>query len=314
MNKPNIMITGCAGFIGSHTLDYFLEKGYKVTGVDVLTYAGKYENFEHNFENKNFSFHELDICELIKIKQICEDRDIDWIINFAAETHVDNSIKSSYEFIDSNIYGIQSLLEVCRELEIKLFHISTDEVYGDIVQGSFEEKDILNPKNPYSATKAAGEHFVCSYSNTYGVEYLMVRPSNNYGPRQHSEKFLPTIVKSLSEGKKIPVYGTGKNIREWTYVKDTAKAVEFILNNSEPNQIYNISSNIEKENIEIVSKVCEQFDRTIPDSIEFVEDRLGHDFRYSVNSDKLFSLGFEIESQFEDNLKETVEFFKGASS
>ena len=154
MNKPNIMITGCAGFIGSHTLDYFLEKGYKVTGVDVLTYAGKYENFEHNFENKNFSFHELDICELIKIKQICEDRDIDWIINFAAETHVDNSIKSSYEFIDSNIYGIQSLLEVCRELEIKLFHISTDEVYGDIVQGSFEEKDILNPKNPYSATKA----------------------------------------------------------------------------------------------------------------------------------------------------------------
>lgn len=311
MNKPNLLITGCAGFIGSHATDYFLEKGYNVDGVDCFTYAGKIKNIQHQYENPNFKLFNTNICNTAAIMEICLLRDIKWIINFAAETHVDNSIRSCDSFIKSNIQGVKSLLEVCKETDARLFHISTDEVYGDIKKGSFKEKDNFNPKNPYSATKAAAEHMVEAYANTYGVDYLMVRPSNNFGPRQHQEKFIPTIMRNLMEGKKIPIYGTGLNIREWTYVKDTARAIEHILLNSKFNKVYNISSSNEQENLQIVKKITNLLDKDFENSIEFVPDRLGHDFRYSVNAKKLSSLGFDLDGQegFDDNLKETIQYY-----
>ena len=283
MSKPNLLITGCAGFIGSHAVDYFLEKGYKDDGVDCVTYAGSASNIRDHYGNRNFKLFNANICNTSKILEICRLRDIKWIINFAAETHVDNSIRSCSAFIKSNIDGVRSLLEVCRQTDTRLFHLSTDEVYGDIKAGSFTETDHLNPKNPYSATKAAAEHMIKAYANTYGVEYLMVRPSNNFGPRQHGEKFLPTIMRKLLNDEKIPIYGTGRNIREWTYVKDTPRAIEHILLNSEFNKTYNISSSNEQENLEIVKKITAILNRDFKSSIEFVPDRLGHDFRYSID-------------------------------
>ncbi len=313
MSKPNILITGCAGFIGSHAVDYFLEKGYNVDGVDCFTYAGKVSNIKHQYENPKFKLFNTNICKTSEILEICQLRDIHWIINFAAETHVDNSIKSCDAFIRSNIQGVKSLLEVCKKTGTKLFHVSTDEVYGDIREGSFTETDNLNPKNPYSATKASAEHMVLSYANTYGVEYLMVRPSNNFGPRQHNEKFLPTILRNLSSGNKIPIYGTGKNVREWTFVKDTPRAIEFIMNNSPLNKVYNISTSNEQENLTIVKTITDLLDKDYETSIEFVKDRLGHDFRYSVDAGKLESLGFTLDGKenFADNLKETIQFYMG---
>ena len=252
--------------------------------------------------------YNLDICNHDKILSICEHSNIEWIINFAAETHVDNSIQACEKFIHSNIKGVQSLLEVCRKTGIKLFHVSTDEVYGDIMSGSFKEDNKLNPKNPYSATKAAAEHMVRAYSNTYGIKYLMVRPSNNFGPRQHDEKFLPTIARKIHNSEKIPIYGDGKQIREWTYVKETAAAILFLLNNSTLNQVYNVSSSFELQNIEVVKKVCKIMDVVFSSAISFVEDRLGHDFRYSVDSLKLKKLGFSSSMNFDLALKETVKF------
>ena len=178
-------------------------------------------------------------------------------------------------------------------------------MYGDIHAGSFKEDDHLNPKNPYSATKTAAEHMVRAYANTYGVEYLMVRPSNNFGPRQHQEKFIPTIMRNLLQGNKIPIYGTGKNVREWTYVKDTPRAIEHILLNSEMNKVYNISSSNEQENLEIVKRITSALGKDFEESITFVQDRLGHDFRYSVDASKLEDIGFSLDgsANFDQNLQ-----------
>jgi len=305
----NVMITGCAGFIGSHAADLFLEKEYSVTGIDCFTYAGKVDNIQHNYQNPEFVIYNENICSTSRIDQICKNRKIEWIINFAAESHVDNSIESCDSFIKTNIFGVKSLLEVCRENNIKLFHISTDEVYGDIMQGSFYESDSLDPKNPYSATKAAAEHLIKSYANTYGVEYIIVRPSNNFGPRQHDEKFLPTIIRNLKQGKKIPLYGSGENIRDWLYVKDCVGFVEYILKNSDLNETYNITYNNEHKNIKIIDKVLNYFSLSFEKAVEFVPDRPGHDFRYSINNDKIKNLGANIEYDFDVDLKDTINWF-----
>ncbi len=303
------MITGCAGFIGSHAADLFLEKGYSVTGVDCFTYAGKVDNIQHNYQNPEFIIYNENICSTSRIDEICKNREVEWIINFAAESHVDNSIESCDSFIKTNIFGVKSLLEVCRENNIKLFHISTDEVYGDIMQGSFYEGDSLDPKNPYSATKAAAEHLIKSYANTYGVEYIIVRPSNNFGPRQHDEKFLPTIIRNLKQGKKIPLYGSGENVRDWLYVKDCVGFVEYILKNSDLNETYNITYNNEHKNIKIIDKVLNYFSLSFEEAVEFVPDRPGHDFRYSINNDKIKNLGANIEHDFDVDLKDTINWF-----
>lgn len=310
MMKNNIMLTGCAGFIGSHAADHFLSAGYFVVGVDSLTYAGDLKNLDYAFQHENFGFFKIDICDTIEIASLCEKWNIDWIVNFAAETHVDNSIKSCEKFIHSNVNGVQSLLEVCRQTGTKLFHVSTDEVYGSIKTGSFNEDFKLNPKNPYSATKAAAEHLITAYNNTYGVDFLMVRPSNNFGPRQHREKFIPTILKSLLNGKKIPVYGDGLNVRDWLYVKDNVAAIRFILENSKLNETFNVTLNDERSNIETVKIILDNLQKDFKENIEFVPDRPGHDFRYSIDNSKLLSLGFDIETSFKEHLEETINFFK----
>ena len=306
----NILITGCAGFIGSHTVDLFLKDlNYNIVGIDCLTYAGNMSNLKEAQNKENFKFIKIDICETQKLLEIVNKNNINHIINFAAETHVDNSIKSSKSFIHSNIEGVRSILEICKIENIGLFHISTDEVYGSTISNSFVESDRLSPANPYSATKAAAEHLIKAYENTYGIKNIMVRPANNFGPRQHKEKFIPTILRSISKNKKIPIYGTGKNVRDWLYVKDTAKAIKFILENSDYGEVYNISPSNELANIDLVKKIIKKMNKEFISSVEFVSDRLGHDLRYSISSKKLKMISFDSFSNFDASLSDTIEFY-----
>ena len=287
----NVMITGCAGFIGSHAADYFLSKGVNVVGLDSLTYAADMKNLSNALKNKNFKFIKEDICNTDEVIRICQENSISWIFNFAAETHVDNSIVSDSEFIRTNIIGVKSLLDVCKMLNTKLFQISTDEVYGPITSGSFSEDDKLSPQNPYAATKAAAEHIILSYSNTHQIKFIIVRPANNFGPRQHEEKLLPTIIRSLKSNRKIPLYGDGKNIRDWLFVEDNVKIIYEIWDRSPINEVYNISLSNEKTNIEIIRSVLSIFEREFEENVDFVKDRLGHDFRYSISNKKMSDLG-----------------------
>jgi len=309
-NNSSIVVTGCAGFIGSHLTEMLLNDGYTVLGVDKLTYAGKMENMEE-FINKHskFKFYNIDITSTIDLESLFVDQKVQLIINCAAETHVDNSIKNCDAFLHTNIIGVKNILEICKKYDIPLLHFSTDEVYGDTLSGSYIETDQLNPKNPYSASKAAADFLIKSYHNTYGIKYILVRPSNNFGPRQHKEKFIPTILKNLALNKKIPVYGNGKQIREWTYVKDTCKAVIHIIAHGNYGETYNISSNVEKENIDIVNMICNYMNIQMKQHVEHVKDRLGHDIRYSVNSKKLLDIGFAFQSSFINNMEETIKFY-----
>ena len=305
-----IVVTGCAGFIGSHAVDEFLESGHQVLGIDKLTYAGDLRNLDVALKNSEFSFVKSDITDTTVIKSFLREFKPDWLINFAAETHVDNSIISISEFIHSNINGVACLLESIQGTGTRFCQISTDEVYGDIKVGKFSEDDSLNPKNPYSATKAAAEHIVTSHHNTYDTQYLIVRPSNNFGPRQNSEKFMPKSIRCLIEGKKIPVYGDGSNVREWTYVRDTARAVRFLVEKDRINEVYNISSEYQQSNIKTVESICREMSLNPANVVNFVPDRPGHDWRYSIGSEKLRSLGFLIESDFNQNLKDTIEWIR----
>ena len=300
----NVIVTGCAGFIGSHTTEELLSRGYNVVGVDSLTYAASLENMK-SFIN-DIDFYELDINDTEEIRTLVQDNNIEWIINFAAETHVDNSIISVDPFIHSNISGVSSLLEVCRKTGCKFLQISTDEVYGSTADGSFIETDNFNPRNPYSATKTAAEHLVTSFHNTHGVEYKMTRMSNNFGPRQHQEKFIPTILRSIKNGKKIPIYGDGKNIRDWFYVKDCSRCVVDVLENGKVNEVYNLTLQNELENIEVVNLILEHYNLNMSDHIEFVDDRLGHDFRYSINNEKFLSLTNITATDFKESLQQTI--------
>ena len=288
-------------------VDLSIAKGCHVAGIDSLTYASNLENLSGAFNRNKFEFYHLDICDTRSIEDICKLKKIDFIVNFAAETHVDNSIKSIDPFIHSNINGVRSLLDVCRNTNIKLLHISTDEVYGSISAGEFTETDMLNPANPYSATKAAAEHLVTAYANTYGVEYIIVRPSNNFGPRQHTEKFIPTIIRSVVSNKKVPIYGDGKNIRDWLYVEKNVQTIFSLLLSEHINTTYNITSKKEKTNLEIVKTVLKIFEKDFESSVSFVEDRLGHDFRYSISNKKLLDNNIDMDFDFSECLNRTVE-------
>ena len=302
----SVLITGCAGFIGSHVTEEFLDAGYTVVGLDKFTYAGKEENLSAVINNPNFTLTTACISMQNHIEYLIERHNIDWIINLAAETHVDNSIKDSRVFMETNVLGTKSLLDACVKTKTKIFHFSTDEVYGCAGEKAFTESSKLDPRNPYSASKAAAEHLITSYANTYGLEYVMVRPSNNFGPRQDGEKFLPTILRSIDNGTKIPVYGDGKQEREWMYVKETARATRFLLENSAINNVYNVSSRFHLQNIQVIGKVCDLLDIKPDDYIKYVEDRPGHDWRYAVDSTKMNDLGYFINSDFDNDLRETV--------
>lgn len=309
MKMNNFLVTGCAGFIGSHAVDLLLSHGHKVCGVDKLTYAGNIDNLDTSLANENFTFYQSDICDRSYIEKLINTYKTDCIINFAAESHVDNSIKGSDSFIFSNIIGVKELLEICKNRDIKFCQISTDEVYGSITTGSFSESDMLSPKNYYSATKAAAEHIVTAYHNTFNIDYLIVRMSNNYGPRQHSEKFLPTIVNSINNNKRIPLYGKGDNIRDWIYVKDSVRIIYNLIMRERYNDIYNISFNDERKNIDVIRAVLEYFNLDFDSSVEFVDDRLGHDFRYSIDNNKMSSLVRFKPTSFQDGLEQTIDFY-----
>lgn len=301
-----LLVTGCAGFIGSHLTERLLDDGYEITGVDCMTYAGNSKVVETIQKNKKFVFCEKRIGHIDQTDL----KDISLVVNLAAETHVDNSIKKSEPFINTNIVETHHLLEVCRKTDTPILHFSTDEVYGVAEACSFSETSCLNPKNPYSATKAAIDHMIKAYQNTYGLRATTIRPSNNFGPRQNREKFIPTIVRSLKEGKKIPVYGKGDQVREWTFVKHTAAAASFICSEMLIGRclgdVFNFSSSIEMKNVDVVEKICRMTNKDYESSVQFVEDRLGHDFRYSVNCKKILEAGFSFECKFDDELLATV--------
>ena len=283
-----ILVTGGRGFIGSHFVEEALEKGHVIIDIDKMSYAS---NSELPWDNDpNYTLIVKDISELEHLPQC------DVIVNFAAESHVDNSIRETDPFIKSNILGVHNLLELVRgkrEYNRPLFfHISTDEVYGDRMKGSFVETDVLKPSNPYSATKASAEMLVLAYARTYGLEYIITRSANNYGPRQFEEKLLPKCISCIESGKKIPIHGDGSYVRDWTYVKDNVSGIFTILDAGVKNEIYNIASENHMINLEVVDEVLCWFGKG-REMIKFVPNRWGQDLRYSISSKKLRSLGLE---------------------
>jgi dTDP-glucose 4,6-dehydratase len=299
-----VLITGGAGFIGSSAVKHFQKMNDNVIVLDKLSYAAK----EHNIEDCELI--KVDICETDKVKKIVTDFTPDVIINFAAETHVDNSILSVSEFIHSNFIGVSSLLEVCKETGTKLCHISTDEVYGPADQHAFTEEDALNPMNPYSATKASADLLIKSFYNTHKVPFLIIRPSNNYGPNQHNEKFIPKLLQSIKEKKKFPLYGNGLQVREWTFVEDTVQLIrEIIIKEKDWNSIYNITSGISKTNLEVIATVVKHYNEhfneniTLSEVIQTVDDRKGHDKKYWISCDKLNQICAYNHKEFNDVIK-----------
>lgn len=300
-----ILVTGGAGFIGSEFVRQGVRKGYKITVVDKLTYAGDLERL-HEVEDK-FIFYKCDICNIKKIDSIFKKEKPGIIIHFAAETHVDRSIESSGAFIDTNIKGTQILLDVSKKYKIdKFVHISTDEIYGDIKKGKFYEDSPLKASSPYAASKAAADLLIKSYIRTYNFPAIIVRPSNNYGPWQYPEKFIPLSILRLLEGKKIPVYGKGENIREWLYVSDCAQAIWLITKKGKIGQAYNIGSNIEKRNIDVAKKLVTLLGKS-QNYIKFVKDRPGHDFRYFLDTKKIKKeVGWHPKINFDQGIRKTL--------
>ena len=307
-----LLITGGAGFIGSNFIHYIARKypEYKIINLDKLTYAGNLENLRDIENNPNYKFIKGDIADRKIIDEIFKSRNIDAIINFAAESHVDRSIEDPGVFIRTDIYGTYVLLEAARKYNSKIFlQISTDEVYGSIEDGSFAEDDALKPSSPYSASKAGAEMIVRSFFKTFGTPIIITRTTNNFGPYQYPEKIIPLFVTNLIDDIKVPLYGDGMNVRDWIYVDDNCGALDLVLHKGRVGEIYNIGAGNEKPNIWITKEILKLLDK--PESmIKPVEDRLGHDRRYSVDCTKLKKdLGWETQYDFEEALKKTVNWY-----
>jgi dTDP-glucose 4,6-dehydratase len=317
-----VYVTGCLGFMGAHVTQACLDKGWRVIGVDKMTYAARPDNLEwftREYDSNHFKFIKSDINDLDSLFEC------DYIINTAAETHVDNSILSSDEFLHSNVNGVKHLLDLIR-LKSKfnmptLLHFSTDEVYGDISEGSHAESDLLKPSNPYSATKAAADMLITAWGRTFKVPYIIVRPTNNYGIGQYPEKLIPKICKSIVLNKKIPLHNNGLPKRVWLHAKDTARAVITIIDNNGNeqclNQIYNIGGDIELPNIDIVQKVyalmspSKTLSPNWKDEIcDFNYTRAGQDVRYSLDDSKLRKLGWKNECKLDEELPDIVDYYK----
>ncbi|MFC6733733.1 dTDP-glucose 4,6-dehydratase [Haladaptatus sp. DYSN1] len=301
-----ILVTGGAGFIGSNYIHYVLENSdAEVTVLDALTYAGSRENL-NGVETDRLEFVEGDITDAQLVSELIEPADV--VVNFAAESHVDRSINGASPFVTTNVQGTQTLLDSAVEHGVEEFiQISTDEVYGQIVEGEFTEDDALNPRNPYSATKAGADMLARSYYTTHDVPVKITRSSNNYGPRQHEEKLIPKLIRRANEGKSLPIYGDGSNVREWTYVEDNCAAIEVIRKEGSVGEIYNIGSGFERTNIEVAKAVIGGVGAS-EELIEFVEDRPGHDQRYALDASKLHKLGWEPKWSFKEGLKQTIEW------
>jgi len=309
--KKTYFITGGAGFIGSNYIHYLFEKynDVKVINLDKLTYAGNPANLDDLKNNPDYIFIKGDICDAEVVGEIFQKYSPDFLVNFAAESHVDRSIGNPEDFIRTDMYGVYVLLEASKKVGIKRFiQISTDEVYGSIDKGSFTEESPLMPSNPYSASKSGGDRLAYSYFATYGLPVIITRASNNYGPYQYPEKLISLFVTNALEDKQLPLYGDGKNIRDWLYVKDHCKGIEFVLQKGKIGEVYNIAGGSEKENIEITGLILELLGK--PESlIRYVNDRIGHDRRYSLDSTKLHKLGWQQEHPFEKAMQETVQWY-----
>lgn len=302
-----IGVTGGAGFMGSNFIRFMLSRHPEVSivNVDKLTYAGNLANTKDFSSDKRYKFFRKDICNLGDMKKIFQKCEV--IVHYAAETHVDRSIDNAESFIKSNVMGTMNVLEVARKYGSKLVHISTDEVYGSIRKGRFSEESILNPSNPYSASKASSDLLVLSYVNTYDMDALVTRSCNFYGPYQYPEKLIPLSITNILRKKKVPIYGTGQNSREWIFTEDHCTAIEMLMNAGKKGEIYNISSMEEKTNIEVVDEICSIMDAG--NMIEHVDDRKGHDFRYSLDAGKIRKLGWKPSVKFNDGIRKTVEWY-----
>ncbi len=330
--KKNILITGGAGFIGSNFIEYLLQNfnQYHVINLDKLTYAGELSNLESVSSNDNYTFVKGDICNKDIIQNLFSRYSISHIIHFAAESHVDNSINSPDAFVNTNVVGTFNLLEVARNNwmkapfaskesceENRFHHISTDEVYGTLGKtGLFTETTPYAPNSPYSASKASSDFLVRSYHHTYGLNVVTTNCSNNYGPKQHDEKLIPTIIRKALKGKKIPIYGDGKNIRDWLYVLDHCKGIDLVFHKGKTGETYNIGGKNERDNLCIANKICSILDEIIPNEesyenqIRFVKDRSGHDFRYAVDASKIENeLGWQAKENFESGIYKTVQWY-----
>jgi len=309
-----ILVTGGAGFIGSNFLrlafDGTFEGIESIKVLDKLTYAGVLANIEKLTGHKNFEFIQGDICDQRIIESALDE--IDLVINFAAESHVDRSISGSMDFIQTNVVGVQVILDAIKKKNssIRFLQISTDEVYGSIDEGSWDENCALKPNSPYSASKASGELIARSYFQTHGIDVVTTRCSNNYGIQHYPEKLIPLFITNLIEGKKLPMYGNGLNVRDWLHVEDHCRGIFLVAKAGKSGEVYNIGGGQELSNIEITNKILAEMGAD--DSfIDFVPDRLGHDFRYSVNWDKIRDeLGYSPQIDFTSGLKETISWYR----
>ena len=329
LNCKNLLVTGGSGFIGSNFLKIMLPK-YPDTNfinLDSLTYASNLDNTLGFNRFSNYLFYKADINDSVFVSKLFKDHKIDSVINFAAESHVDNSIADPELFIKTNILGTHNLLQISYKnwmkgpfdlkseyVNAKFLQISTDEVYGSIDTGSFSESSPYSPNSPYSASKASADLIVKSYNSTYGLNTLITLSSNNYGPGQHKEKFIPTIISCLIKNIEIPIYGNGKNIRDWIHVDENCRAIEFIFNKGVIGESYNIGVENELTNLELVKKIFKAYSSGHKNplnelKIKFVEDRFGHDFRYSLNNSKLKSLGWKYDDQSDNLLLKLVDYY-----
>lgn len=307
------LISGSAGFIFSNVVLYLQQHtDWDIVGIDKLTYAGSRLNA---LENKRYKLYIGDICDYELVKKIFELEKPDIVVNAAAESCVDNSIVNSKVFVDTNVVGTHNMLEAALKIYTpqKFIQVSTDEYYGSVETGCSKEIDPAKPRSPYSATKVAGDVLSSAYYETYKLPVIIIRPNNILGPRQHIEKFIPKAIYNILHGKKIPLYGTGRNLRSWLYVKDLFWALQTIIEKGDPGQIFNIGAGIEKENIEVLKIILEIMNAD--DSfIEPVADRLGHDFRYATDCSKLLSLGWKPQYTFEAAILHTINWYKANGS
>ena len=305
--ESKFLVTGGAGFIGSNFVRKIVSLGYKVNVLDKLTYAGNLKNIRSFIESGQIVFFQGDICDPLITSEALDGVDV--VVNFAAESHVDRSIENSLDFVRTNVLGTENLLARSLKAGVKTFiQISTDEVYGSIETGSWTENSQIAPNSPYSASKAAGDLLALAYFRTHGLDVRITRCSNNYGPYQLDEKLVPTLITRLIKNERLPIYGNGLNQREWIFVDDHCSAVFLVLQKGVPGNIYNIGSGLEMNNLEMAHKLVEIFGRST-DLIEFVPDRKGHDFRYSVDSQKVRELGFTCSVSFDEGIQMTADWY-----
>jgi dTDP-glucose 4,6-dehydratase len=307
-----LLITGGAGFIGSNFIHYWLNKypDDQIANLDSLTYAGNLENLKEHEKKSNYKFFKGDICDQDLVTDLV--KEVDLIVHFAAETHVDRSVMGSHDFIRTNVEGTMVLLDAARINNTRFHHVSTDEVFGDLnFDGkAFTEKTSYNPRNPYSASKAASDHLVRSYYHTHGLPITISNCSNNYGPFHFPEKMIPLFITNLLEDKKVPVYGEGKNIRDWIHVEDHARGVDFVIKKGKIGQTYCLGGDNEITNIDLTKKILKLMDKG-EEMIEYVKDRPGHDLRYAIDFSKAKNeLGWQPEISLEQGLKDTIDWYK----